>query len=111
MAAILHQTGHVEEARRLFQSVVSRSPDRPEPQLSLALLDLEAGHARAAVDRLNQIRRDWPGAFMVQFYLGESYRQLGATAQAREAYTRCLSEAPAQAPIVPAARAALATLR
>jgi arylsulfatase A-like enzyme/tetratricopeptide (TPR) repeat protein len=111
LAAVLHRAGSIDEARTLFESVVSRAPDRLAPQLSLGILDLETGHVREAARRLEKIRPEWPESFRVQYYLGESYRQLGDSARAREAYARCLSMAPAGDSVIPAARQALATMK
>jgi len=111
LAAVLHRAGRVDEARRMFESVVAMAPNRPEPQLSLAVLDVEAGRLHDAVDRLERIGRDWPGAYQAQFYLGEAYRGLGDRVRARNAYMVCLGGAPPTDPIVPAVRHALALLK
>ena len=111
LAAVLHRAGRVDEARRMFESVVAMAPNRPEPQLSLAVLDIEAGRLHDAVDRLERIGRDWPGEYQAQFYLGEAYRGLGDRVRARNAYMACLGGAPPTNPIVPAVRHALALLK
>jgi choline-sulfatase len=110
LAAVLDQAGHTDEARHLFEFVVRSAPDRPEPQLSLAMIDLEAGHPQDAVSRLERFGRDWSGAYRAQYLLGEAYRRLGDRQRARAAYLECLAEAPHSDPIVPAARQGLAEL-
>ncbi|HMK21976.1 MAG TPA: tetratricopeptide repeat protein, partial [Terriglobales bacterium] len=111
LAAVLHQAGRTNEARQIFEFVVKSAPDRPEPQLSLAMIDLEAGHLPDAVSRLERIRQGWPGAYRAQYLLGEAYHRLGDNQQARAAYQKCLAEAPRSDPIVPAAREGLAGLQ
>ena len=111
LAAVLHRAGRVDEARRMFESVVTAAPDRPEPQLSLAILDLEANRLQDAADRLERIPKDWPGAYRTQYYLGEAYRGLGDRARARNAYAACLAGAPSADPIVPVVRHALALVK
>ncbi len=111
VAAILHQAGRLDEARGVFESVLAAAPARPEPKLSLAILDLEEGHLQEAAVRLKQIPATWSGSYRVQFYLGEVYRTSGDATNARRAYTMCLAIAPPNDPIVLAARHALAGLR
>lgn len=111
LAAVLHRAGRVDEARRMFESVVAVAPDRREPQLSLAILDLEAGRLHDAVDRLERMGQDWPGAYRAQYYLGEAYRGLGDRVRARNAYAACLGGAPPTDPIVPVVRHVLALLK
>ena len=111
LAAVLHQAGRADEARKIFEFVVKSAPSRPEPQLSLAMIDFEAGHLQDAVSRLESIRRSWAGAYRAQYLLGEAYHRLGDSERARAAYQECLAEAPRSDPIVPAARKGLTGLR
>ena len=111
LAAVLHQAGRTDEAKQIFEFVVKSAPDRPEAQLSLAMIDFEAGHLQDAVSRLESIRRGWDGAFRAQYLLGEAYHRLGDTERARAAYLECLAEAPRSDPLVSAARQGLAGLR
>ncbi len=111
LAAVLHQAGRTSEAKQMFEFVVKSAPSRPEPQLSLAMIDLEEGHLQDAVSRLESIRRDWAGAYRAQYFLGEAYQRLGDRERSRAAYLEYLAEAPQSDPLVPAARRGLAGLQ
>ena len=111
LAAVLHQAGRTNEAKQMFEFVVKSAPDRPEPQLSLAMIDLEEGRLQDAVSRLQSIPRDWDGAYRTQYFLAEAYERLGDRQQARAAYSACLAEAPRSDPLASAARGHLAQLQ
>jgi len=111
LAAVLHQAGRTDEAKQMFEFVVKSAPDRPEPQLSLAMIDLEEGRLQDAVSRLRGIPRDWDGAYRTQYFLGEAYERLGDRPQARAAYSACLAEAPRSDPLASAARGHLVQLQ
>jgi tetratricopeptide (TPR) repeat protein len=111
LAAVLHRSGQNAEAGKLFQSVVSRAPDRPAPQLSLAILDLEAGRSRDAIARLERIRQGWPGAYRAECYLGEAYLSIDDRQRSREAFAACAATAPPGDPLADVARRALSRNR
>jgi predicted Zn-dependent protease len=109
LAAALHRSGQAAEAKALFESVVARAPDRPAPQLSLAMLDLEAGRPREAIVRLQRIRSGWPGAYRAECFLGEAFLAIDDRTRSREAYSACASKAPPGDPLGDVARRALST--
>jgi tetratricopeptide (TPR) repeat protein len=111
LAAVLHRSGRLDEARTIFESVLARDSGRVTALLSLGMLDLEAGRVEMAIAELERVPTQWPGAYRAGYYLGEAYRRLGNRTRAREAYARCLSNGPAGDPIVAAAREAVALLR
>lgn len=111
LAAALHRAGQVEEARSRFEAIVAAAPERPAPQLSLAILDLDRGRAADAAARLERIPHGWAGTYRVAFYLGEAYRRMGDGTRARDAYAACVAASPPDDPIVPIARRALAALK
>jgi arylsulfatase A-like enzyme/Flp pilus assembly protein TadD len=107
LAALLHRSGRNAEARTLFESVASRAPARPAPQLSLAMLDMEAGRPREAIARLQRIRDGWPGAYRAECYLGEAFLSIDDRVRSREAYAACAAKAPPGDPMADVARRAL----
>jgi arylsulfatase A-like enzyme/predicted Zn-dependent protease len=107
LAAALHRAGDAAEAKRFFESVVARAPERPAPHLSLAMIDLEAGRPREAIARLERIRSGWPGAYRAEYFLGEAYQAIGDQTRARGAYEACAAQAPAGDPLGTLARRAL----
>jgi tetratricopeptide (TPR) repeat protein len=111
LAAALHRSGRLDEARALFQSVLNRDPRRLTALLSLGVLDLEAGRVETAIAELERIPTQWPGSYRADYYLGEAYGRVGNRPHAREAYTRCIAGAPPGDPIAVAAREALGLLR
>jgi arylsulfatase A-like enzyme/tetratricopeptide (TPR) repeat protein len=111
LAAVLHRSGQLDEARSLFQSVVAQGPEHVTALLSLGVLELEAGRVDEAIGCLERVPAGWAGAYRAAYYLGEAYRRIGDPARARAAYARCASTAPAGDPLAGAARGALAALR
>lgn len=109
LAAVLHRSGRAPEAKALFESVVSRAPGRPAPQLSLAMLDMEADRPREAIARLERIRSGWAGAYRAECYLGEAYLAIGDRPRSRAAYEACVAKAPPGDPVADAARRALSS--
>lgn len=107
LAALLHRAGRNGEARQLFERVATRAPARPAPQLSLAMLDLEAGRPRDAIARLQRIRDGWPGAYRAECYLGEAFLSVHEPVRSRQAYAACLEKAPPGDPLADVARRAL----
>lgn len=107
LGALLHRSGRNDEARQLFERVATRAPARPAPQLSLAMLDLEAGRPRDAIARLQRIRDGWPGAYRAECYLGEAFLSVQEPVRSREAYAACLEKAPRGDPLADVARRAL----
>ena len=111
LAAVLQQAGRTDAAKQMFEFVLKSAPNRPEPQLSLAMIDLEQGHLQDAFSRLESIPQAWAGAYRAQYFLGEAYNRLGDRNRARAAYLQYLAQAPHSDPLVSAARDRLSTLQ
>ena len=111
LAAVLHRSGQIDAARRTFQSVVGRDPQRATAWLSLGILELEAGRIPEAIGSLERASAGTSAAYRAEYYLGEAYLRAGDRAKARAAYARCATTAPAGDPLGGAARVALARLR
>jgi arylsulfatase A-like enzyme/Tfp pilus assembly protein PilF len=99
LGALLHRMGKRREARARFEAVLAREAARRAPKLSLAILDLEDGRPRQAIERLEKIAEGWEGAHQAQYYLGEARLAVGDAAGARRAYESAVRLAPAGDPI------------
>jgi predicted Zn-dependent protease len=107
----MHRAGDRRAARAEFERVIRQAPDRPAPQLSLGIIELEDSRPARAVQRLEPIAGGWEGAPHALFYLGEAKIALRDPGGARRAYEACVALLPAQDPMAVEARRRLDSLR
>jgi cytochrome c-type biogenesis protein CcmH/NrfG len=96
----------------LFGRALELDPGRRSASLSLAILDVEEGHADHATRRLEPLLdRGWPGAHAAQCYYGRALAAQSRTTDARHALETCISQAPPQDPLALDAKQRLARLK
>ena len=83
-----------DDARADFEHFSQVAPDRAEGELSLGILDSDAGHYSSAIQHLRKaITLDAKQAD-AYYYLGEAYYHSGQSKEAEEALRHCLSLDP-----------------
>lgn len=110
LGALLHEQGNRRAARARFEQALAVDPSRTGARLSLSILDLEEESPRRAIERLETLPVDWPGAAQADFYLAEAKRAIGDLEGAREAYRACVRRLPPDDPIRATALRRLADL-
>src|SRR3989338_803537 len=95
LARLYQVEGKNEEARKLFESVNKKDPDKEEATLQLATLQVELKQYQEALSILNQfIQRD-PQAILSHFYAGLIYsKHLKEYKKAIESYQKILEWDP-----------------
>ena len=87
--------GKKDDARADFEHFSQVAPDRAEGELSLGMLDSDAGQYSSAIPHLQKaIALDAKQAD-AYYYLGQAYYRVGKPDEAKEALRHCLSLNPA----------------
>lgn len=98
--------GELEEARRLFQQALQRSPSEPEALYGLGVAEAGLGRVDEARRHLEQVVQRIPWHWRALFALGAALAATGDLAGAQRAYEEAVRLAPAVAEL----RAALGRL-
>jgi tetratricopeptide (TPR) repeat protein len=86
--------GRFEDAERLCAAAVRLAPGQWEPAYRLALLELNRGEARGALERLQALLSSDAPTGELHYLIGRAYRALGEPAQAIEHLQRALDADP-----------------
>lgn len=89
-----HQAGDLTEARRLYQSVLAERPDDPDAAFGLSMLEMQQGHAAAALQLLEIARTRSQGVPHYHFVLGHVLQMLGRWLEAGAAYRTAIDLRP-----------------
>jgi tetratricopeptide (TPR) repeat protein len=73
----LHAAGRLEEAKRLYEQILSREPQHAEALHLLGLVALQQGAAQQGVELINRAIARQPGAAHYHVNLAEGYLMLG----------------------------------
>jgi Flp pilus assembly protein TadD len=87
-------TGHTDEAAKVFQALTRTNADLGGPHANLGIIYRQAGKPAEAVAELEQAVRLNPEQPVFLNQLGISYRQQGQFAKAREAYEKAIALDP-----------------
>jgi tetratricopeptide (TPR) repeat protein len=87
--------GKKDEARADFEHCSQVAPDRAEGELSLGILDSDAGQYSSAVLHLQKVIALDAEQADAYYYLGQAYYRLGKSEEAKEALKQCLKLDPA----------------
>jgi protein O-GlcNAc transferase len=94
MAMDLHQAGQLAQAEQLYRQILRGNPRHPDALHLLGLIAHQAGQHETAIGTMSQaIAIDGAQPFY-HGNLGEAYRALGRTAEARACYERALQLDP-----------------
>ena len=85
-----YDAGDKQAARRDFEDYVKVTPDRPEGNLFLGILDYDARQYRSAIGHLNKAVALDPAQAEAFYYLGQSLYCLGESAEAENAVRKSL---------------------
>jgi tetratricopeptide (TPR) repeat protein len=87
--------GKKDDARADFEHFSRIAPDRAEGDLSLGVLDFEAGRYSSAIQHLSKAVALDAKQADAYYYLGQAYYHLGEAREAEEALRHCLLLDPA----------------
>jgi protein O-GlcNAc transferase len=90
LATERHRAGNLPEARRLYQQVLEQSPAHTVGLFRFGLLELQEGHAEAALPLISQAAAAAPSERRYQFGLGKTLAALRRWDDAMAAYKRVL---------------------
>ena len=79
-----HQQGRLDEAARLYQSVLAQRPGDPEAMHLLGVVALQKGDYRRAAEQIGQAIARKPGSAVYHANLAEALRSLGQLDRAAE---------------------------
>ena len=96
-ATQLHQSGRLEEARRLYRQVLAVSPDHPQAQHLLGVLHQQTGDAEGAIPLLQSAVDARPDDASFHYNLAEALRAAGQYPAAAASYRATIARAPAAA--------------
>ena len=88
--------GKKDDARADFEHFSQVAPDRAEGELSLGILDSDAGDYSSAIQHLRKATALDTKQADAYYYLSKAYYQLGKSEEADEALRNCLSLDPTQ---------------
>jgi tetratricopeptide (TPR) repeat protein len=91
------KAGRIQDAQRLFRSLVQSTPDLAGPHASLGLIYRNAGQLPEALGEFETAARLNPAKAVLQQQLALTYRQSGQFDAARQAYERSIALDPAYA--------------
>ena len=97
LATQQHRANDLPEARRLYGQVLAGSPKHAVALFRIGLLELQEGHAQAALSAIEQAVAQAPGEVRYQFGLGDALAALNRWKESAAAYRRVLTADPRSA--------------
>src|SRR6516165_10520203 len=95
-----HQQGRLDEADRLYQSVLAQEPDDPDALHLRGVVALQKGDYRGAADQISQAISRNPGSAAYHANLAEALRSLGQLDRAADCCRTALRLQPRSAEAV-----------
>jgi tetratricopeptide (TPR) repeat protein len=92
-----HQQGRLDEADRLYQSVLAQQPGDPEALHLRGVVALQKGDYRRAADQIGEAIARNPGSAVYHANLGEAFRSLGQLDRAADCCRTALRLEPRSA--------------
>jgi tetratricopeptide (TPR) repeat protein len=94
LAAEQHRVGNLADARRSYQEILAADPQCAAALFRVGLLELQAGHAGAALAYITRATVAAPGEATFELYRGHTLQALERWNEAGEAYRRALDLEP-----------------
>ena len=90
-ALALHRAGDMQAAARAYRAILESHPQQPDALNLLALVEMEGGHHRTAVDLLRRAVSVSPQVAQFHCHLGNALQADGDFAAAATAYRNALA--------------------
>lgn len=90
----LHQTGHIEDAEKLYHEILQRQPDHEEATHLLGLIKFQQGDYPEAIALITRAVEIDPGFAAAHYNLGRCHEQIDENEKAVQSYTKSLSLRP-----------------
>ena len=94
IAAEQHRAGNLTDARRSYQEILAADPQCAAALFRVGLLELQEGHAAAALTHITLASAADPGEATVELYRGHALQALERWNEAGDAYRQALHRQP-----------------